>query len=58
MAAWAKTCIPCQLVKTGHPIHTPLKQKPLRKLRFSDLEIDVLSPHPESEGYRYLLTIL
>ena len=53
-----QTCIPCQLVKIVCPIHPPLKPILVGKPPVSDLEINVIGPLPESEGYRYFLTTL
>ena len=36
----------------------PTKQLPVPDRRFSDVQIDVVGPLPESEGMKYLLTIL
>ena len=45
----------CKIFKTINP---PLKNKPVSPARFSQLEIDVVGPLPQSEGQRYLLTII
>ena len=52
------TCDTCQQTKVGRTIAPPVENKPVLSPRFSDLDIDVVGPMPESKGMRYLLTVL
>ena len=55
---YVQTCHGCQSVKPSHttPPHYGTFQVPDR--RFSHCHVDIVGPLPESEGYKYLLTII
>lgn len=55
---WARACLPCQRSK----IHRHTKNPPLYiaipNSRFQHIHIGMLGPLPESQGYRYCLTMV
>ena len=55
---WCKTCHPCQSSKIQRHVHAPLQPRPTPDRRFGSLHVDIVGPLPESEGNRYLFTII
>ena len=53
-----RQCHPCQASKPTRKINPAAKTFKVPPNRFSHLHVDVVGPLPESEGMRYLLTIL
>ena len=58
IAAWAKACLRCQQSKVSRHQKTPLVRPPTPTQRFAAVHVDIVGPLPESEGYRYLFTIV
>ena len=58
IAKFVKKCRPCNLVKSKKVITPPLDPRPVLPPRFSDLQVDIVGLLVESEGYRYLLTVV
>lgn len=58
VSQYVTLCTPCNAVKPYRMIRPPTAQTKVPDKRFSSLQVDVVGPMPESEGYRYLLTIL
>ena len=58
ISLFVKTCHHCQACKINKSVMPATKQLQVPDRRFSELQIDVVGPLPESEGMRYLLTIL
>ena len=58
IAKYVKTCHACQSAKSTIKIKPKAKQFPVEQERFAHLHTDVVGPLPESEGMRYILTIL
>nr|CAB3263145.1 uncharacterized protein LOC104265615 [Phallusia mammillata] len=54
----AKQCLSCQRAKIQQHIRAPLAEYPPTSTRFSHLNIDIVGPLPQSQGYTYLLTIV
>jgi hypothetical protein len=52
---WSRTCLPCQRSKVSKHIRYPLITFPGRDNRFE--RMDIVGPLPESDGYRYCLTM-
>ena len=51
-------CHDCNVVKITQTITPPMSHRPVPQKRFSDLFLDIVGPLPESNGMRYLLTIV
>jgi len=58
VANWARTCQACQTSKVNRHVQAPLATFDTPPRRFSHLHIDVVGPLPESDGYKYLFTIV
>ena len=56
--SFVKTCHPCQLVKSGPAVDPGIGHFSVPDQRFSAIHLDVVGPLPESEGQKYLLTVL
>ena len=56
---WAKECLQCQRSKIQTHVKAPLKTffAPARR-RFGHVHIDLVGPLPESQGYKYLVTVI
>ena len=55
---WCRSCHPCQSSKIQRHIHAPLQQRQSPERRFGSLHVDIVGPLPESEGMRYLFTVV
>ena len=58
ISAYVSSCHICQQVKQGKTIKPPMKPIPVPPQRFSQLMVDVVGPLEESEGMKYILTVL
>ena len=56
--AWCRTCVSCQTSKVATHIKTPWARREPPDRRFGSLHVDLVSPLPESEGHKYLFTIV
>ncbi len=55
---WCRTCHPCQASKVQYHVKAPLQARPPPDRRFGSLHVDIVGPLPESEGMKYLLTVI
>ena len=55
---YVQTCHGCQSAKTSKTTPPHYGDFPVPDQRFSHCHIDIVGPLPESEGYRYLLTVI
>ena len=55
---WARTCLSCQKAKVQTHIRAPLQKFAPTTRRFDHVHIDLVGPLPESQGNRYLLTVI
>ena len=55
---WAKACLRCQAAKVHRHTTAPLDQFTPATRRFDYIHVDVVSPLPPSQKYRYLLTVV
>ena len=55
---WCHTCLPCQSAKIGRHTKSPVQVIPPAKRRFGSIQVDLVGPLPDSDGCRYLLTIV
>ena len=53
-----RECRHCQASKIQRHIKTPLLRRPDPDRRFGSLNVDLVGPLPESEGFRYLFTVI
>lgn len=51
-------CIPCQRAKVHKHTKSPITSYDLQSDRFEHINIDLVGPLPESQGYTYLLTAI
>ena len=58
MSKFVRSCHPCQTIKPTKKINPKAKEFPVPETRFTHLHTDVVGPLPESEGMKYILTIL
>ena len=56
--AWCRTCVSCQTSKVATHIKTPWARREPPDQRFGSLHVDLVGPLPESEGHKYLFTIV
>jgi transposase InsO family protein len=56
--AWARACVQCQRAKVIRHVQAPLKNFPPTSERFSAVHVDLIGPLPQSDGYRYCLTMI
>jgi transposase InsO family protein len=54
---WCSTCIPCQASKVGVHTKVPPERIDMPERRFQHVHIDIVGPLPNSQGFRYLLTM-
>lgn len=57
-ARYVKTCIPCQIAKTGRHNRTPISTFKTPNQRFEHINIDIVGPLPPSEEFKYVLTCI
>ena len=55
---FVKTCHPCQQAKQSRSVDPGVGDFPVPDKRFSAIHLDIVGPLPESNGHKYLLTIL
>ena len=55
---WARSCSRCASSKFSRHAKTPLQHRPSPDARFASLHVDLVGPLPESEGLKYLFTIV
>ena len=55
---WAKTCLNCQRAKVQTHVKAPIQQFKPAARRFDHVHIDLVGPLPESQGCKYLLTVV
>ena len=55
---WCRACIPCQTSKIGSHTKAPVTVYPPADRRFGSIHVDLVGPLPESEGCKYLLTVV
>ena len=55
---WCRECHPCQASKIHRHVHAPLTKRPPPDRRFGSLHVDLVGPLDESEGMKYLFTII
>ena len=53
---WARECQQCQLAKINRHTTPPIGEFTVPERRFSHLNVDIVGPLPNSNGFRYLLT--
>lgn len=58
IAQWSKSCSSCQSAKITRHTKSPVSKFQLPSRRFSDIHVDIVGPLPQSEGFRYILTII
>ena len=58
VSRYVQSCQPCQAVKPYKEIRPPISKIKVPDTRFLELQIDLVGPMPQSEGIRYLLTII
>ena len=58
ISSYVSKCHHCNSCKPHKIVNPPLNPNPVHSSRFSELQVDIVGPLPQSEGYRYLLTIL
>ena len=56
ISKWTRSCLQCQRAKVHRHTVTPLATFNTPDVRFDHVHIDLVGPHPTSEGYTYLLT--
>jgi transposase InsO family protein len=54
---WSRTCLPCQRSKVSKHTRSPLTTFQIPDSRFEHVHMDIVGPLPESDGYRYCLTM-
>ena len=55
---YVQTCHSCQSVKSSHITPPHYGNFPVPDRRFTHCHVDIVGPLPESEGYKYILTII
>jgi len=55
---WARTCLSCQRAKVQTHVKAPIQQFQPAARRFDHVHIDLVGPLPESQGFKYLLTVV
>jgi len=58
VAAWARTCIPCQRSKVHRHVHLQPEPIAVPIRRFAHLHVDLVGPLPKSSGFSYLFTVV
>ena len=56
--SWCRSCHACQASKVHRHVRAPLQEQPPPDRRFGSLYVDIVGPLPESEGQKYLFTII
>ena len=55
---WAKTCLGCQRGKIQRHQKPPIEAIPIPQRRFTSIHVDLVGPLKESNGCRYMLTVI
>lgn len=55
---WSRSCISCQKCKITKHTHSQIGKFDIPKGRFDHIHIDIVGPLPQSNGYKYMLTII
>ena len=55
---WCKSCPSCQRSKVARHVHSQWQKRGPPDRRFGSLHVDLVGPLPESDGYKYLFTIV
>ncbi|GIZ01402.1 hypothetical protein CEXT_613551 [Caerostris extrusa] len=55
---WAKCYIKCQKSKISRHVNSSLQQYHIVSQRFSEINVNIISTFPSSEGFRYCLAIV
>ena len=58
VGAWAKSCIACQTSKVYRHVKAPLETFKVPKRRFDHIHVDLVDPLFQSDGKRYIFTIV
>ena len=58
VANWAKSCVSCQKAKVIKHTESGIASFPQPNRRFGHIHVDVVGPLPQSEGKRYIFTII
>lgn len=58
VGAWAKACIACQASKVHKHVKAPLSTFKVPERRFDHIHVDLVGPLPQSQGNRYIFTII
>ena len=58
VSLYVRSCQTCQAVKPYKEIRPPMSKMKVPDTKFSELQIDVVGPMPQSENMKYLLTII
>ena len=58
ITSWSKSCLACQSSKISRHTKSPVGNFEPSSRRFADVHVDIVGPLPQSEGYRYILTII
>jgi transposase InsO family protein len=58
VSTWAKNCIACQTSKVQRHTKAPLSTFTVPPRRFDHINVDIVGPLPQSQGNRYLFTIV
>ena len=54
----AKQCLECQQWKVQHHTKAPLQKLPTPRSHFGHVQIDLVGPLPECQGFKYLMTVV
>ena len=58
VTGWARACLSCQRSKIHTHTKAPLQKFEPTTRRFDHVHIDIVGPLPESQGHKYLLTVI
>uniref|UniRef100_A0A5S6QNP3 RNA-directed DNA polymerase n=1 Tax=Trichuris muris TaxID=70415 RepID=A0A5S6QNP3_TRIMR len=58
VAAWTRSCVPCQTAKVQRHTRSAPKDFPLPATRFEHVHVDIVGPLPLADGFRYLMTAI
>ena len=58
VTGWARACLSCQRSKVHTHTRAPLQKFEPTTNRFDHVHIDIVGPLPESQGNKYLLTVI
>ena len=58
ITSWVRTCLTCQSNKIQRHNFSEFKAYPLPNARFQEINLDIVGPLPQSNGYSYMLTVI